>query len=333
MSSEGWIGEFITLPTELHWYHLSLNGALPPIASLQVTRVGVQLPLWSWCSWDTNSHQLVASEGKYKLSSLLGVLIPGARSGGLTTALLPEVGSSSSPLEPAVIREKSWGRKLPTGPFADQLVSSHSFCAGVETQPPGLCWPLQGGEEQEQSVNKLGWSLSFPLALRMLVKGSWEETEYPPALLPLASVRLLDSGCVWTFHSPLVSEDTWVEEAGECWPALTCTDSLILVGVQTGFSPGSEVETLLVSVGWWLSTQVHQHIFAGNQSDVCFCGVNSSKSAPYPAPVMPLAQGIRAPPTCLGRLWECGEGERKHPCLAQWNHDGGIDGWFSTGVC
>lgn len=55
---------------------------------------------------------------------------------------------------------------------------------------------------------KLGWSLSFPLALRMLVKGSWEETEYPPALLLLASIRLLDSGCVWTFHSPLVSEDT-----------------------------------------------------------------------------------------------------------------------------
>ena len=55
---------------------------------------------------------------------------------------------------------------------------------------------------------KSGWSLSFPLALLMLVKGAWGETGYPPALLLLASFTLLDSGCVWTFHSPLGSEDT-----------------------------------------------------------------------------------------------------------------------------
>ena len=87
---------------------------------------------------------------------MLRALTPGARSEGLTTALLLQDESGSSLLGPAVTREENEGRKVPTGPFADQLVPSHWFCVGVETQPP-LPAPgyadTAGKEEQEQSVN------------------------------------------------------------------------------------------------------------------------------------------------------------------------------------
>ena len=64
----------------------------------------------------------------------------------------------------------------------------HLICSVWEWRlsPLGCADPC--GEERNRSrvSAKLGWSLSFPLALWMLVKGLWEETEYPPALLLLA---------------------------------------------------------------------------------------------------------------------------------------------------